>query len=301
MRLTAGDPRTILAPCKVNLGLQILRKRDDGYHDIVSVLLHVPWHDVVAAQPAHIHHFTCSDPLLPTDESNLCVRARLAFESVFGSSAGVHLHLDKRVPYGAGLGSGSSDAAAVLLLLADLAGIDRSDERLFRAAASVGSDVPFFLQDRPALVTGRGDVLTPVEYEFPFALVIVTPDVSISTADAYVGVRPREVPAGPTSTEAGSALLATVRTNDLALWRDELVNDFEPFVFSTFPQLERLKGSLYGLGAGYAALSGSGSAVFGVFKNEGGARGAAEALSARGLRGWWGDAAGRNAWGARRD
>jgi 4-diphosphocytidyl-2-C-methyl-D-erythritol kinase len=273
------------APAKINLGLHVLRRRpDDGDHDIETVLLRIGWADRLTARPARDFAFTCSDPSLPTGAENLCVEAAQRLAEAFDVERGAALHLQKRVPYGAGLGGGSSDAAATLRLLAELWALDARPERLRALAAEIGADVPFFLQDAPAaLATGRGTHLQPLRtaetgapYRLPFALVVVAPEASVSTAEAYRRVEPRET--------SRPDLAALVRSNDLARWRAELTNDFAPVAFEAHPEIEAARDLLDDAGAGYASLTGSGSAVFGVFEDAGAAEAAAEAARQSGHR-----------------
>jgi len=270
------------APAKINLGLHVLRKRSDGYHDIETVLYRIGWADRVTAAPADRLAMTCSDPALPTDENNLCMRAARRLQAAFDVGRGASLHLDKRVPYGAGLGSGSSDAAATLKVLNELWELGASVAELRDIAAMIGSDVPFFVEGGAALATGRGEVLTPLRaasgtpYWLPFALVVVVPDVHISTPAAYGMVHP--------DASARPDLAALVRSNDLERWRNALVNDFEAPILEAYPAVRAVKGMLREAGAEYAALSGSGAAVYGVFEHEATARTAAESARAAGHR-----------------
>lgn len=271
------------APAKINLGLHVLRRRADGYHDVETVLVPIAWQDRLTVEPAHRFRFTCSDAGLPTDDRNLCVRAARALAVHAGIEPRGALRLDKRVPHGAGLGGGSSDAAHTLRLLADFWQLEVPAEALHGLAAGLGSDVAFFLRDEALLATGRGEVLEPLAaeaYRLPFDLTVVMPPVQVSTAAAYALVRP--------SGDGRPDLRAVVRSNDLARWRRELVNDFEEPVLAGHPAIGRAKQRLLDAGAGYAALSGSGAAVFGVFERGEEARAAAaeaEAMS-RGARAW---------------
>lgn len=279
-----------LAPAKINLGLHVLRRRSDGFHDIETVFLRLPWHDRLIAEPAGRLTFTCSDAALPAGEGNLCMRAAKRLRAVFSVERGAALHLEKRLPYGAGLGGGSSDAAATLRLLSELWDLGADEAALHEIAASIGSDVPFFLNGPAAYATGRGEQLMPLTgaagkpYRLPSALVVAVPEAAISTAEAYAAVTPNDT--------ARPDLRAVVRSNDLARWRAELVNDFEASVFETHPEVAALRDLLRDAGAGYAALSGSGSAVFGVFPGEEGAEAAAEAVRQSGHRVWHGFLAG---------
>jgi 4-diphosphocytidyl-2-C-methyl-D-erythritol kinase len=275
-----------LAPAKVNLGLHVLRRRADGYHDVETVMLPIGWADGLTAAPAEGLVLTCSDPALPTDDGNLVVRAAKALAAWAGIAPEAALHLDKRVPYGAGLGSGSSDAAHTLRLLAGLWGLRVPERDLHALAAGLGSDVPFFLLGEAALATGRGEVLAPLRgadgtpYRFPFALVVTVPPVHVATAEAYRLVTPHD--------RRRPDLAAAVRSNDLARWRRELVNDFEGLILARYPVVRAAKERLLAEGAGYAALSGSGAAIFGVFEQGREAEAAAEALREAGCRVWVG-------------
>ena len=253
------------APAKINLGLHVLRKREDGYHEVETVLHRIDWADTVTVESADSLSMTCSDPSLPTDTDNLCLQAAHALREAFDVSAGAALHLEKRVPYGAGLGGGSSDAATTLHLLAQLWELDASREELQAVASGIGADVPFFLGDTPAaLATGRGDELSPLQtngtpYRVPYPILIVVPSDEISTPEAYAQVTPDEDWRPP--------LRALVQSNDLAAWRRGLVNDFERPIRRTHPAVASARAWLADEAeADYVSLSGSGSAVYGVFE-----------------------------------
>jgi 4-diphosphocytidyl-2-C-methyl-D-erythritol kinase len=272
-------------PAKINLGLHVLRKRADGYHEIETGLLAIRWHDEVRVAPSEAFSFTCSDPALE-GEGNLCVRAARALAGWAGIEPQGALHLDKRIPHGAGLGGGSSDAAHTLRLLADHWSLDVPLAALHDLAAGLGSDVPFFLYDEAMVASGRGEILTPVGegYRLPFPLAVVMPPVEVSTAEAYALVTPSERPRPD--------LRGVLRSNDPDRWRRELENDFEAPLVSRYEEIAREKTALQTQGARYAALSGSGAAVFGVFETEPAAQAAAEAARADGLASWWGYAEG---------
>lgn len=270
------------APAKLNLGLHVLRRRPDGFHDLDTVFLPVGWADRLTAEPAAGLSLATTDPALPTGDGNLVVRAAHALADHAGVDAGARLWLDKRVPYGAGLGGGSSDAAAALRLLARLWGLDVPRPALERLALGLGSDVPFFLDGRPARATGRGERLEPLVdeggglYRCPFWLVVAVPPVHVGTAEAYGLVTPHD---------GGRPDLAdAVRSNSLGRWRAELVNDFQNPVEAAHPEIADVRRALVAGGAGYASLSGSGSAVFGAFEGEAAARSAARGVA--GCRVW---------------
>lgn len=267
-----------LAPAKLNLGLQVLRRRADGFHDLASVFVPIGWADAVTATDAHDLSLACSDPALPTDGGNLVLRAAAALRDLSRTRRGAALHLDKRVPYGAGLGSGSSDAAATLRLLDELWGLGIPDTALADLALGLGSDVPFFLVGAPALATGRGELLTPIPdaggvgWRCPFWLVVAVPPIHVPTAQAYALVSPNDADR--------PNLVAALTSNDLDRWRADLTNDFQAPVEATFPGVAAARRALLSAGAGYASLSGSGSAVFGAFEAEADARAAARAMAA---------------------
>ncbi len=266
------------APAKLNLGLRVLRRRPDGYHDLETAFLPVGWADRLTAQSADALALACSDPALPTDASNLVVRAALALARHAAVEPRAALTLDKRVPYGAGLGGGSSDAAAALRLCADLWRLDAPERDLHALAAGLGSDVPFFLVGAPAVATGRGERLVPLAHDdgtpwrCPFALVVAVPGVHVSTAEAYALVVPDDRPRPD--------LRAAILSDDLARWRRDVANDFEAPICARHPAIARARDALRDAGAGYAAMSGSGSAVFGAFEDAARARDAAERLAA---------------------
>ena len=274
------------APAKLNLGLHVLRRRADGYHDLDTVFLAIPWHDALTAAPADALAFSSSDPHLPADDTNLVVKAARALAAYAGIEPTAALHLDKHLPYGAGLGGGSSDAATTLHALEGLWGLDVAKDDLHRIAAHLGSDVPFFLDPRPMRASGRGERLAPLlhpdgaPYVFPYALAVVVPPVHVSTADAYRLVRPNET--------NRPDLGAVVGSNDLDRWRRDLVNDFERPVAAAYPALAGVRAALHDVGAAYVSMSGSGSAFFGVFERLSDAHAAAEALGHAGHRTWAG-------------
>lgn len=249
---------TLKAFAKINLGLHVLRKREDGFHDLETVFLKVGWHDELTFSSSNSIEMTCSNRDLRIDDGNLCIQAARALALAAGCAKGVQIHLDKTLPFGAGLGGGSSDAALTLQACKSLW---RVDSELGPLAAHLGSDVPFFLGDSIAFGEGRGEVLSAMSEPAALRdahLLIVVPDVAVSTMDAYSNIRPR----------LGAVdMNELVTTGSLDDWRRELVNHFEESVFSAFPQVAALKAAVYKRGAAYASMSGSGSAVFGLFES----------------------------------
>ena len=244
---------------KLNLGLHILRKRPDGYHDLES--LFIPWHglhdvlEIVPAAAPEMHLYGLSLGEGGDGGDNLCMRAWQLLHECYGIPP-VAIHLWKGIPAGAGLGGGSADAAFTLRMLSEMFGLGLSDELLASLAARLGSDCAFFVYNRPMVASGRGEVLVPYEIDVTkFRIEVVTPPVHVSTREAYAGVTPREP----------AISLREALARPLDEWREVLVNDFEPSVFAAHPELARIKADLYAHGARYASLSGSGSAIFGLF------------------------------------
>ncbi len=246
------------AGCKINIGLDVLRRRTDGYHDIETVMYPVcDLFDEIEVErcSAGLHFVQNGIAVDCADEQNLCVRAYRLMQEQFGIG-GAEIRLDKRIPFGAGLGGGSSDATTTLLLLNEVFDLSLSAPQLVSLAASLGSDTPFFVRNEPQLCSGRGEILSPVRLPLSGKwLVIMKPEEGVSTREAYAGVRP----AVPT------LRLADALQRPVAQWRDVVKNDFEPHIFAAHPCIAQLKQYLYDIGAEYASMSGSGSAVFGIF------------------------------------
>lgn len=247
------------ANCKINLGLDILRRRADGYHDLETVMfpvrgLYDELEVVRSTTPGVVFEASGLAVDCPADD-NICLKAFRLMHDRYGVD-GVRIRLDKRVPFGAGLGGGSSDATAVILALDELFALGLSEAERMACAAELGSDTAFFVRNTPQLCTGRGEVMTPFELPLDgMTLVIVKPAEGVSTREAYAGVRPH-VPAVP---------LAERLRRPVAEWQGVVTNDFEPSVFAAHPAIRRIKERLLDAGALYASMSGSGSAVYGLF------------------------------------
>lgn len=252
---------------KINLGLEILRKRPDGYHDIATVMVGVDWCDVLEVVPATGE----TDSLVTTGlsvacppEKNLVMKALRAVRQSCGVKVPpVDVFLHKNVPDGAGLGGGSSDAAYMIIALNRLFNLGLIDEEMARIAAGIGCDCPFFIYNVPMFATDRGDILTPVagldrilrDYK---VVVVKADDVAVSTPEAYAGVIPCEKNVRPTE-------IICLPVDD---WKGRLINDFEKSIFAKTTRPELIKAAMYDLGASYASMSGSGSAVFGIFRKD---------------------------------
>lgn len=245
------------ANCKINIGLNVLRRREDGYHDLETVMYPIhDLYDVVEVVPAAADSFRTTGLAIDCpDADNLCMKAVQLMRKRYGIGS-VSVALDKRVPFGAGLGSGSSDATAVILSIDELFSLHLTEAELIDCAAALGSDTAFFVRNTPQLCTGRGEVMRRIEMDLSgLQLVIVKPEVGVSTREAYAGVRPA-VPA---------VSLAERLARPLVEWQECVGNDFETPVFAAHPAIRAVKARLLEAGAVYASMSGSGSAVYGLF------------------------------------
>ena len=278
---------SFLAPAKLNISLRVYGKRPDGYHHIRSVMVPVALYDEVTVEEAPYGiAVECDDPSVPTGDGNTCRAAAARFMEWAGAPAGVRIRLRKGIPTEAGLGGGSSDAAATLKGLCALTGKCPPCDALLAMAARVGADVPFFTMGGAALVEGFGERLTPIPWDAPFHAVVVRPEFGLSTREGYA--RLRREPGDPPPPEGVPAFRGL---SDVAA---AVGNDFEDAWRGDRPEIGEIKGELLGAGALAAGLSGSGSAVFGLFASEDAAREACRKLSGSG-----GGGAGRRVFVAR--
>ena len=240
---------------KINLGLRILRKREDGFHEIETCMYPIPWCDALEINKAETFSFRSTGLLIDSDSTNnLVVKAYDLLKDSFDLGS-VEIHLHKVIPMGAGLGGGSADAAYTLKMLNSIFELGLSSQELRNYAAELGSDCAFFIDDIPAICIGRGEIMKPIDFTLSdLTLVLVKPDVHISTKEAYAGVKPKSL----------EKPIRDIVLNPENL-KEELVNDFEESIFPNHPQLAEIKNDLYKKGAVYAAMSGSGSTLFGLF------------------------------------
>tara|TARA_B100001758_G_C18296648_1_gene550000 strand:- start:138 stop:887 length:750 start_codon:yes stop_codon:yes gene_type:complete len=241
---------------KLNIGLNVLEKRVDGYHNLSSIFYPVKkLYDILEIVPATRFYFSSSGIRIPT-ENNICIRAFNILKKDFDIK-NIKIHLHKRIPIGAGLGGGSSDGAFVLKVLNTLFDLGLSNSQLEKYALQLGADCPFFIENKPKYVTGIGEKMKSInldlaEYELRFNF----PDFCISTAEAYSEIKPI-VP---------KVSLLELVGQPMDRWRSTVKNDFEVSIFSKYPQLENIKNQFYNDGAIYASMSGSGSVIYGLFK-----------------------------------
>lgn len=243
---------------KINIGLNITSKRADGYHNLSSCFLPIDWKDALEIVPADQFEFSSSGLDIPGDSSgNLCVKAYQLLKENHDIPP-VKMHLHKVIPMGAGLGGGSADGAFALKLLNDQFEIGLSNKQLEAHAKTLGADCPFFIDNKPKLVTGIGEVMEEISMDLSdYSIVVVFPDIHVSTKTAFAGITPQE-PAYD---------LKTILQQSPKSWQGTVVNDFEETVFAAHPEIQKIKTQLLDLGADYASMTGTGSAVFGVFED----------------------------------
>lgn len=281
----------IVSPgAKINLGLYITAKRPDGYHDLLTLFYPIAFSDSleiirtptdpIKGMDAWINKKAPEDTAIPPRQipglpiqysasgipikgalqDNLCIKAYRLLKADFPELPPVAMHLHKNVPMGAGLGGGSADGAAALQIFNELGQLQLSEAALLVYADRLGSDCPFFIKNGPQIASGKGELLSsPVTLSLKgYTLLLVCPHIHVPTAKAFSHVKPGPGPSG--------AALQQLIAEGPEAWKDRLKNQFEDSVFSQFPQIEKIKQTLYDLGATYAAMTGSGSAVFALFK-----------------------------------
>jgi len=274
--------RRLHAHAKINIGLEVLGKRPDGFHEIRSVFVPITLADVVTAEDSPVDSVTCLPAVTDKPENNLAYRAMQAIRSranAFDRTA--KITVDKHIPTGGGLGGGSSDAAAVLKLLNDQWKLGLSQTDLRHLGAELGSDVPFFVDEQISLVEGRGEQISRLDLTLPYHIVIVVSGIHVSTPEAYAALGREPLAPADTAPSGRDQFLASV----LPFFTSEPmqaspntmpVNDFEPAIFQQHPALPRIKQQLYDSGAIYAAMSGSGSTMYALFATEQGGKAALE-------------------------
>lgn len=247
----------LFPPAKINLGLQILSMRNDGFHEIETCMVPIPFYDILELTLSADFSFEQTGIEIPGARGeNLCEKAFYLMKSRYGIG-NVRIHLRKQIPIGAGLGGGSSDAAHVLLALNELFALKLDTEILCLLAAELGSDCPFFIRNEPQLAKGRGEVLRPISLNLKGTYcILLNPKVHVSTKEAYAGVSPR-IP---------EKTLQELLSLPIESWPALLQNDFEESVFKAHPEIAQLKSELEKTSACYVSMSGSGASVFALFK-----------------------------------
>lgn len=252
----------IKAPAKINIGLNILNKRSDGFHNLYT--LFYPLNDLFDRLTFTLNDefiLNCNDNRIPNDNNNLVVKTKLLLEEVFKRKLNVRIELFKSIPSQAGLGGGSSDAAATLISLNEMFELGLDYNQLIELALVLGSDVPFFVKAKPAIGRSRGENLEYVDIEIADFIVVINPSINISTKEAFANIQPTDTYIDIKSCISGNKL-------DYQFLKANIRNDFEKFVFSRYPEIKEIKSKLYEMGAGFAMMSGSGSTVYGIFQSE---------------------------------
>ena len=247
--------------CKINLGLHIINKREDGYHNLETVFYPLPFYDVLEIvqnnNPSPDDFLSLSGIRFNGDaHDNLCIKAHNLLKKDFPQLPAIKIYLHKNIPAGAGLGGGSADAAFMLKLLNKKFNLQISAEKLLKYALQLGSDCPFFILNKACFAQQRGEVLEPLEINLSlYKLLLVNPGIHINTGWAFSQITPA----------VSFQNLKDIIAQPVSTWKNNLKNDFELPVFSAYPEIEKIKNNLYKMGAIYAAMSGSGSTVYGIF------------------------------------
>jgi len=246
--------------CKINLGLNIVNKRSDDYHDIETVFFPVHLKDALEVIEKEKFEFSTSGSTIEGEtEKNLCIKAYDLLKKDLPHLPAVQIHLHKAIPIGAGLGGGSADGAFTLKLLNKKFQLKLSEKQLINYSLKLGSDCPFFILNKPCIATGRGELMEQIELDLSdFKILIVHPGIHISTAWAFANITPLKPPKS----------IKQIIQQPVSTWKDELINDFENPVFAKYPEIKIIKDKLYDAGAIYASMSGSGSAVYGIFNGQ---------------------------------
>lgn len=247
---------------KINLGLNIVEKRPDGYHNLETIFYPINLQDAleVTRRENNDKEYTLhisGAPLEGEPEDNLVVKAYKLLKKDYPGLLPVDIHMYKHIPAGAGLGGGSSDAACMIKLLNDKFSLGLSTERMEEYAVKLGADCAFFIRNKPVFATGIGNLFEPVELSLKgYHIILIKPDIFVSTRDAFAEIKPVRP----------AVSLKEIVKQPMETWKHSMKNDFEDSVFKKFPEIAAIKDELYDLGAVYAAMSGSGSSVYGIFE-----------------------------------
>ncbi len=251
-------PMIVFPNAKINIGLNVVSKRSDGYHNLETIFFPVKLADALEMVPSGKLELTLSGTQVEGNNmDNLVLKAYGLLQTDFDLPP-VHFHLRKAIPTGAGLGGGSADAAFSLKILNDYFQLNLTSEQLIKYAARLGADCAFFVLNRPAFATGIGDNLLPITLDLSsYKIIIAKPSVFVSTPEAFAGIIPQKP----------AFNLAEIESVPVEKWKDFVINDFEKSVFNKYPQIKEIKEAMYEMGALFASMSGSGSAVFGIFRH----------------------------------
>ncbi|MBK5202822.1 MAG: 4-(cytidine 5'-diphospho)-2-C-methyl-D-erythritol kinase [Prolixibacteraceae bacterium] len=243
---------------KINIGLQIIGKRDDGFHNLETIFYPVELQDALEIVESKKFHFGTNRPEMGSFDNNLVVKAYHLLKKDYNLPP-VDIFLYKRIPAGAGLGGGSSDASHTILMLDKLFCLGMNTEKKNKYALSLGSDCPFFLENKPVFATGRGEITEEISIRLnKYNIILVSPNTSISTKEAYCHI----------SVKKEKYSLKEIIQLPPEKWKEKITNNFEEYVFSKYPETSKIKNTLYEHGACFSLMSGSGSSVYGIFKKK---------------------------------
>ncbi|MCF0197968.1 MAG: 4-(cytidine 5'-diphospho)-2-C-methyl-D-erythritol kinase [Bacteroidaceae bacterium] len=245
-------------PCaKINIGLHVVERRPDGYHNLETIFYPIPLRDELTVERAEEDSLEVTGiPVAGNWRDNLVYRVVTMLREEGHAIPPLRIRLKKNIPSGAGLGGGSSDAASMMKMLNEMCGLHLTTEEMEKCVGRLGADCPFFIRCTPVYATGTGNVFTPIDLDLSgMFLVLIKPDDFVSTKEAYANITPHK----------GDILLGELQREQLHRWPDMVRNDFEDSVFPAHPTVAHIKQQLYKVGARYACMSGSGSSVFGLF------------------------------------
>ena len=254
------DKIVIESPAKINLGLNVVKKRNDGYHDIETIFLPLQLSDIITFEKADKTLFNSTSDMLNKSEDNLIIKAKRLLEKKTGKEFHLNIFVEKNIPIGGGLGGGSSNAATTLKAINKLFKFELNNISLFEFALTLGSDVPYFLNPVPSYAESRGEILFPINIEIPYPILLVNPGINVSTNWAFLLIKPALPEKNLHQLINGSSL-------DFERMKFFIRNDFEPDVFKEYPLIKKIKEELYEMGAQFALMSGTGSSVYGIFAN----------------------------------
>ncbi|UCC80674.1 MAG: 4-(cytidine 5'-diphospho)-2-C-methyl-D-erythritol kinase [Candidatus Zixiibacteriota bacterium] len=255
------DKISLKAPAKINLYLKVLGKREDGYHEIESLMQAIDLYDEISIEKSDILEVECDEPSLPSDDSNLALKAAVLLQRR-AYFPGAKIVLKKNIPVGAGLGGGSSDAAFVIRGIGELYDINLSLEEKLELASVIGSDVPFFLSSGQAIISGRGEKISPLKLPLDYGIIVIAPPAASSTAEVYGSLKNHL-----TNRQDQILLKREMLSSSFYRMLKSFGNDLEETVFGDLPELEEIKKHLIRSGCINSLMTGSGSAVFGVFRS----------------------------------
>ncbi len=259
----------IKTPAKINFGLNILRKRSDGYHDIETIFYPIKLFDTLTISPSKKFTFKSNLKQIADEQNNSIIKAVKLLEKLSGKKFNINIELEKLIPIGAGMGGGSSDGAASLIALNKYYNLNIAEDELKKLALKIGSDTPFFLNPTPSFAQSRGEIIQNINFSIPFAILIVNPGIHISTKWAYENLKLKN----------HNDFLRSINSNvqlDFSRLKNKVTNDFEDIVYEKYQEIKKIKLQLYKSKALFALMTGSGSTVFGIFQDYNSAKIAAE-------------------------